>query len=744
MFLFGRNKKEEHPMQPILSIIKTINIGNIDNKTPINIIEQINNDQLFNIMGYIKRYLHTKQNDHDQRTDKDIFNLYLIRNGLSAIDLKELMEEMLRNRSRNNKNAIKQKTHIDDSPLTNAGMQQALYLNENIKDPKENEQQTHYNAIRNSTILTSYMRSSIETAILAMQDTSTMITPIPYTRQDKWGDQYDPNFDSINYHNNFAELNGVDFNSDLFSEELMKTIFHDRTKMRFGRTSKRPKTNTHIGRISNITDYPRMFRRHFLKVLAITLIVSVIMINDGPNNTNNTLKQKQLNFIDNFVSKTYTLFSNSQFIRRIAELTVDVHPIGIMKLSCWFNNDNELIINDSEYICMAEQYMDSETYIIRPYGKAYGYQSLNNIKQTNIEQKNGKVKLPVFFKNNINTRARSILHSNLKAYFVYIDVKPVLKHSRTGSTKKYLGNDNMFGYRYTKSVKENNVYILPLTLHTARIFREIYNKLFKNTTNIQNGSLNRLVTKLQNTNINNKMRLFAQRMLSNHLKFISNYIETGNPQNEKLNVGAEESKSNKAEIQRQRNLEEQRQRNAEAEAQRQRNAEAEAQRQRNAEAQRQRNAEAEAQRQRNAEANAIQRQNNTYQRVQRNQQKRKAKPQVNVTAELKRRQNERRQRQLEKQRQNAEELNRQQKKASERQETGVWFSGLFGRKNPVKPRSNAEAKWHKAQQNLNAVNLNRPLLSNNNNSVNNEVNLDGGKKKNKPKNKPKFKRKSKK
>ena len=705
----------------IIDKIDKIN-KNTFHRNPTAIIEHITNEQLLNVMNYVKNYLHTGVIDTGSNNhNNDNFNLYLIRNGLSAIDLERLMKEMLQNNTQTKKTINK-----DDSPLTNAGMQQSLYLNEAIHDNRN----LHYDIIRQSTILTSYMRSSIETATLAMQNTNTLITPIPYTRQDKWFGPYDPKFSNKYYHEKFAKINNVNFNSDMFSEELMKNIFHDRTKMRFGRTSKQPRTNTHIGRISNITNYSRMFRRHFLKVLAITLIVSVIMIHDNKI----ALRAKQTEFVNTFLNKTYTLFTNSQFIRRITGINVDVHPIGIMKLICHFDQNNELVVhNNPEYICLAEDHNTEGSLIIWP----RSYTSLtNNIKRQ------GTVNTNEIINKNKKNMVSNILRSNLQAYFMYFDTEPLINHEFSNQNRqtKYLGNGN-FRYEYVNTTNNNEIHVFPLTLYTARMFKEKYSELLNKPESILNKSLNNLIPK---SNSNSKsviiFRRFAKRMLSGNFDVINRYIEQEKLHNNNNN--------------------------------------------------RKRQCNTEAQRQRNAEANAKQRQYNTYQRVQRNQKARKEKTQVNITAEVQRRQTERRQQQAAAQRQrNAEEqaaaqrqrnaeLKRRQterrqrrqqqaaaqrqrneakaKAEAQRQETGVWFSGLFGHKTQVKPkRSNAEAEWNKAQQSLTAVNLTSPLLSGNNsdnnsdnnsgnNSDNNEVTFHGGKKKNKPKNKPKSKRKSKK
>jgi hypothetical protein len=493
-------------MQPLLNKI-IITTGKIK-RNAVNIVEKINSEQLLEVMICIKNFLHTGKIDVlEDNGETDNFNLYLVRNGLSAIDLKRLMNEILQDRPIN-KNVIIKDTEVNDSPLTNAGMQQALYLNEYIKNSPDN--------ILQSTILTSYMRSSIETAILAMQGTDKTITPMPYTRQDKMGGSYNPNFSNIKRHNAFAKINGVDFNSNLFSKQLMQNIFHDRTKMRFSRISKQPFTNTHIGKVSNITNYTRMFKRYFLKVLAITLIVSVNMVSDS--------NIEQLNIINKFMNKTFTLFTNSQFIRRLAGLKVDVHPIGIIKLVCKFNSKFELEIvrknqQPYQYIGIDEKYITG-TSIIRP----TKYQATSNNRKNK-----GKVESKIIIKNNIHTNNNTIrlIYYNLEIYFLYFDSTPVINHPNPNVTS--LGDINKFGYIFNNMINDSNTYVFPLTLYTARMFKKNFHNVLENA-GLQNESFNKFVINLQTSNNNNnnnknKMRIFAERMLIDHLYIINNHIE---------------------------------------------------------------------------------------------------------------------------------------------------------------------------------------------------------------------------
>ena len=77
-------------MQSLLNKIK-IDMGEIKCNA-VNIVEKIDSDQLLYVMIYIKNFLHTGKIDVlEDNGETDNFNLYLVRNGLSAIDLKRLI-----------------------------------------------------------------------------------------------------------------------------------------------------------------------------------------------------------------------------------------------------------------------------------------------------------------------------------------------------------------------------------------------------------------------------------------------------------------------------------------------------------------------------------------------------------------------------------------------------------------------------------------------------------------------------
>ena len=280
-------------MEKHIRVVYNLIIGNY-NPDISNPVQQITPELMNTLLPIIYETITANENPH----------IFIIRHGYALHNFQKTMggfhKLMQKNPPNNGEKFNIAKLHafknlkrnseifgVRDPALTNAGMQQALYLNKFLLDGKNTTEEqkdieerrntdnsgidTYKDEIRGMPIMfTSYLQRTIQTASLVSQGMYKTLISMPYVREMSPGPENTPDFRNKDGLIKFVNMNGNNFNATMYSEQLMKQKFRNHTYRltdRIGSNATMDKTAT--------MNYTNMFKNNFLRAIIIALCTEI-------------------------------------------------------------------------------------------------------------------------------------------------------------------------------------------------------------------------------------------------------------------------------------------------------------------------------------------------------------------------------------------------------------------------------------------------------------------------------------